>query len=302
MRYAIGIDIGVTNIKSVCVTPAGEVLAEDRILTRADDPGWPARVREHVAALEARRGEPAAWLGIAAPGIARPDGRAIWWMQGRLDEVEGLVWAEYLERPAPLLNDAQAALLGEVWKGAARGARHAVLLTLGTGVGGAALCDGRLLKGSIGRAGHFGHTCVDFGGIPDMTGLPGTIEDAIGNYTIERRTRGRFKTTHDLVAAHAAGDPEAGEVWLRSVRALAAGVASAINVIDPEKVIIGGGIAVAGPALFAPLAKCLDEMEWRAHGHRVPIVPAALGDLAGAFGAAWNAMQEAGPAGGEARA
>lgn len=289
MRYAIGIDVGVTNIKSVCVTEGGEILHRDSVATEAQQADWPGRVKHHVRDLEARHGA-AQWVGLAAPGLAAPDGSCIAWMRGRLDEVQGLDWSKLLGRGVPVLNDAQAALLGEVWQGTARGSRNAMLLTLGTGVGGALLVDGRLLRGHIGRAGHLGHVSLDIDGESDVTGAPGTIEWMIGNYTVEQRSGGRFKTTHDLVAAHRAGDGEATRVWLRSIRALGAAIASLINVADPEVVIIGGGIATAGEALFNPLNAELERFEWRPHGQRVRVIPAALGEHAGALGAAYNAI------------
>ena len=88
-------------------------------------------------------------------------------------------------------------------------------------------------------------------------------------------------------------DPPAREIWERSLDALACGIISMVNVLDPEIVIIGGGIAVAGDALFRPLTARVREIEWSLAGEHVPIVPAELGEYAGAIGAAWNAMQEA---------
>ena len=292
--HAIGIDIGVTNIKSVCVTETGEVPSQLQIATLAENPKWPERVRGHVAELQAKHGG-ARWLGIAAPGMARADGVCISWMEGRLEEVQGLDWTKFLGWPVfvPVLNDAQAALLGEVWKGAAAGTRNAILLTLGTGVGGAVMCDGRILKGHLGRAGHLGHVAMEVEGIADVTNCPGSLEVQMGNYTVRERSGGKFGTTHELVAAYNAGDKQAAEVWLRSVKYLAAAIASFINVVDPEVVIVGGGIAVAGKALFGPLEEYLGKYEWRPHGQRVRVVRATLGEHAGALGAAYNAIQHA---------
>lgn len=289
--YAMGVDIGVTNTKLVIADADGRVSARDSIPTDADAAGWPANIAAAIGRIEKSRG-PARWLGVAAPGLARPDGACIDWMQGRLDRVQGLNWTAYLNRPqsVPALNDAQAALLGEVWQGAAAGARNAMLLTLGTGVGGALMVDGHVLRGHIGRAGHLGHVCLNPDGEPDVTGVPGSLEDAIGNCTLFRRSNGRFSSTHELVAAHLAGDADASTVWLTSVKALACGAASLINVADPEVVIIGGGIARCGAALFEPLAQILDKIEWRPHGRRARITPAALGEHAGALGAAYNAI------------
>ena len=149
----------------------------------------------------------------------------------------------------PVVNDAQGALLGETWLGAARGSRDVILLTLGTGVGGAILADGQLLRGKIGRAGHLGHVTVDPDGPADICRMPGSLEDAIGDCTIVSRTGGRFKTTKALVDAAAGGDAEARRCWRTSVRLLAIAIASFVNVIDPEIVVIGGGIAKSGPAL-----------------------------------------------------
>jgi glucokinase len=95
------------------------------------------------------------------------------------------------------------------------------------------------------------------------------------------------------VEACLAGDDDAATIWLRSVSHLGAAVASFINAFDPEIVIIGGGIAQAGPALFDPLSKVLDRFEWRPLGHQVQVLPAALGEKAGAIGAAYHALLNA---------
>jgi glucokinase len=134
-----------------------------------------------------------------------------------------------------------------------------------------------------------GHVCIDPNGPVDVTNMPGSLEMAIGNCTILERTNGRFKTTHELIAAHNSGDAGASAIWRKSVRELACGVASFINVLDPEIVIIGGGIAAAGPALFEPLDAFVRTMEWQPGGRKVPIAAAKLGEFAGAFGAAKSA-------------
>jgi glucokinase len=293
MPYALGIDLGGTSIKAVAVTPEGKVLARDN---RPFDPAvkfdWAETIRALASELQSQQSAPASGIGISAPGLAARDARSIAFMPERLQGLERLVWSDYLKAPfaIPVLNDAHSALLGEVWIGAARGLQNVILLTLGTGVGGAAMVDGRLLRGHIGRAGHLGHISLDPNGSPDCTGTPGALENAIGNYTIEQRTGGRFKTTHDLIEAHQAGDQLATTVWLTSVKALAAAICSFVNILDPEAAIIGGGIARAGDALFKPLREFLDTMEWQPGGHTVKLLPAQLGEFAGAFGAASNAL------------
>lgn len=292
--WAAGIDLGGTQLKAVAVTLAGDVLARASVPTaeRAatmDDLG--AAMRELLIRFASMHGAPAG-LGLCAPGIVAPDGQRIACCPVKLAGLEGFDWTAALNRetPVPMLNDAHAALLGEAWLGAARGKKHAVMLTLGTGVGGAILIDGKPWRGAIGRAGHFGHASVDLDGPPTIAGMPGGIEVMIGECTLNERTGCRYPNTAALVAAHRAGDVEATRLWQRSVEALACAIASAINVIDPEVVVVGGGIARAGEALFGPLADALDRVEWRPGGHRVPIVPAMLGEWAGAFGAARNAL------------
>jgi glucokinase len=293
MNYAIGLDIGGTNVKAVAISESGDVLADRDLPTQDDAQGsWKHDARRLVEEMQLQRGA-AAWVGVCCPGIAAGDGRSIWWMLGKMEATMGFEWTPFLGRSqtVPVYNDAQAALLGEICRGAARGARHAVLLTLGTGVGGAILCDGRLLRGHLGRAGHLGHVCVDFDGPRDLARTPGAIEYHIGNYSLPERSNGRWNSTRQLVEAFAAGDAFAASVWLRSVKALAAHIASVINAVDPELVILGGGIAQAGEHLYRPLGSFLDEYEWRPHGRQVRIVPAALGADAGAVGAAYGAMK-----------
>jgi glucokinase len=297
MSYAIGIDLGCTNIKGLAVTLAGKVLAEVSLPTQeaAGKRVWSRNVLRVRDRLSSRVGRQPAVLGIAAPGLPARDQASIAHMPGRLRGLEGLVWKNFLkvEFPVPVLNDAQAALLGEAWLGAARGCENAILLTLGTGVGGAALVDGHLLRGHIGRAGHLGHISLDPAGERDVANTPGSLESAIGDCTVSARSGGRFESTKDLLKAAVRGDKSARALWRSSVRSLGAGIAGLVNVLDPEVVVIGGGIMRSGQALFRPLRQDLKRFEWRPGGHRVRIAPARLGDRAGAFGAAWNALHHA---------
>ncbi|HEY3855078.1 MAG TPA: ROK family protein [Verrucomicrobiae bacterium] len=293
MKYAVGIDIGGTNIQALAVTQSGRVLANITAPT-GDDGGriWINNVRAVKERICVRLKKTPAWTGIAAPGLAAKDQRSISCMPGRLAGLEGLNWGKVFKttNTVPVLNDAHAALMGEVWRGAAQKSSNAILLTLGTGVGGAAMVDGRLLRGHIGRAGHFGHISLDPEGAGDIANTPGSLEDAIGDCTIRARTRGKFSSTQQLVAASRRNNRDAQLIWQKSVQALAAGIASLINVLDPEVVVIGGGISKAGKALFRPLNQYLDKYEWRPGAAEARIVPAKLGDRAGAFGAAWNAI------------
>jgi glucokinase len=278
----IGVDIGGTRIKAITAREDGTIVAERIVPTIDDVESLVAQVDKLIASFGAQ----AAAIGISAPGIAARDNRSIAWMRGRMRAVEGLDWQRRLELNARVLNDAHAATVAEAWIGAAQGAQHAVMLTLGTGVGGGVIVDGRLLQGATGRAGHLGHVSIEQARPPDIVGTPGSIEDAIGNHTLAARSGGRFTDTSELVKAVQQGDRAAADCWQRSVRSLAVGITSLVNAFDPEVVVLGGGIAESGPALFDLLTIYMDELEWRPTGQRVPIVAAKLGELSGAIGAA----------------
>lgn len=283
--WLLGLDLGGTRLKALAITPDGREIARATAPTGGDD--WKSCVKSCVDSLIETHGAPAS-IGVAAPGLPAKDERSIAHMPGRLPGLEGLDWQEFLEfeNPIPVLNDAHAALLGEVWLGAARNLRDVILLTLGTGVGGAILTNGNLLRGHIGRAGHLGHISIHADGPPGIVHTPGSLEDSVGNHSLHQRSGGRFQCTADLVAAVKSGDASAAAIWQTTIRDLAAGIASLINVLDPEAIVIGGGIAEAGDDLFQPLAAQLDRVEWRPLGHRVAILRATLADWAGATGAA----------------
>lgn len=292
MSYLIGVDLGGTNIKIVVVSEDATVLDFLTCDTADSEGSWAQTIKTNLHQIQTHRGQAPCHIGLAAPGLAAKDGRSIAYMQGRLAGLQGFMWGDFLDLPVVVLNDAHAALLGEVWQGAAKGYRNVILLTLGTGVGGAVLVDGRLIKGQIGRAGHLGHTSINSDGAPDIVNTPGSLEQMIGNYNLSERSAGRFSSTRELVEAHLAGDREAATIWLRSIHHLAAAIASFVNAFDPEVVIIGGGIAQAGSALFEPLRQHLDRFEWRPMDHKVPVIAAALGDKAGAIGAAYHALRK----------
>lgn len=303
-EYGIGFDIGGSALKCVAVDSEGIVQYQSHFVTLDSPlssspcqyPLWAEKVLELLHAVERRMGSPAVWVGVAAPGLAAPDHRWIAHMPGRMEGLERLDWTALLERDTavPVLNDAQAALLGECWRGAGKGLNSAILLTLGTGVGGAILHGGKLLSGAQGRAGHLGHISLNLRGEPGITGIPGSLEQHVGESSLPARTQGKYRTTRALIEAHLRGDLQATEWWLASVYALACGLASLINVIDPEAVIIGGGISHAGETLFEPLRQYLDQVEWRPGGHQVPLLAAQLGEFAGALGAARFALERMG--------
>jgi glucokinase len=161
------------------------------------------------------------------------------------------------------------------------------MLTLGTGVGGGILIDGKLYQGVAQMAGHLGHVTLNADEPKtDVTHMPGSLEDAIGNLTVSERSSGKFGDTMALVNAYASGDPFAEQIWLKSIRQLSVSIASFINVLSPQAVIIGGGISKAGDFLLKPLQNFMTLYEWQPGGKKTPIRLAQFSDLAGALGAA----------------
>ncbi|MCU0451265.1 MAG: ROK family protein [Bernardetiaceae bacterium] len=289
MANYIGVDLGGTLIKALLLSPSGEVLAQHHEPTQGDgEQPWKAAIRRTVDQLAGQG--PVAGVGLSAPGLPNPANTCIHYMPGRLQGLEGLDWGTWLGRPVRVLNDAHAATLAEVRFGAARGHQHVAVFTLGTGVGGGLVVNGQLYQGLFQKAGHLGHLTVDNQGEPDITGVPGSLEDAIGNATVAKRSLGAFTSTRDLLEAYRQGQPFPTWLWLDSVRKLAIGIASVVNAFSPELVVLGGGITQAEADLFGPLAEFMARYEWRPGGQAVPIVKAHFGDLAGAVGAASFAM------------
>jgi glucokinase len=290
-QLAIGVDVGGTEIKAALVDRlTGTLLQTSREPTEdgsflEGQPVFAHRVRQMLAALEGLAGGDRLPVGLCAPGIAHPGGRWIDWMPGRMLGLEKLDWSSFLDREVQVLNDAHAALLGEAWTGAARGCRDVVMFTLGTAVGGAILSGGRLLKGSIGRAGHLGHIALQADGEPDSFQTPGSLDFFLGERSLPRRTQNRHTDSRSLLAAARAGEEDAVRWWDESMRCLAVAVASLVNVLDPELVVFGGGVATgAADALLTPLQAHLDRYEWRPGGRRVALAIASAGSWAGALG------------------
>lgn len=293
----IGIDLGGTSIKAVLLDTNGKILEQRSRDTshQLEDPDhpdhWKTGIRTMVTEILEATGETELPIGLSAPGLPSEDHSRIAYMPGRFAGLEGLDWAWYLHTgKVYVTNDAQAALMAESYFGAGKGINNIVMLTLGTGVGGALLLDGKLYTGRLNRAGHLGHITLDTSGESGILNLPGTLEMAIGNATIRKRTKGRYNSTDELLKDHRKGVRPATEVWLESVKKLAIGLSSIINVISPDLVILGGGIAGAGKDLFEPLGKFMDDYEWRPGDEATPITRAVFENYAGAVGAACFAI------------
>lgn len=292
-RITIGIDLGGTRIKGVAIDGNGSVLNQLLKPTNdGDDSIWKKAVAETVDELAKQVNAEKYSVGISAPGLPNENNTAIAFMPGRMHGLENFCWSDLLKQQTYVLNDAVAAMMAEAKFGGAKNKKNVVMLTLGTGVGGAILIDGKPYQGAFAKAGHIGHMVIDDEGDCDVTGMPGSLEECIGNCTIEKRSKGKFSTTHELLNAYRNNDAFAKEVWLRSVKQLAIGLASVTNIISPEVIVLGGGITEAGNDLFKPLDEYMAKYEWRAGGNKVEIVKASFGEMAGAVGAACFAKQK----------
>jgi len=293
-KITIGIDLGGTRIKAVAIDNKGSILYHYNQPTNdGDDTIWKKAVATAVKEIQIKTNEKKSFIGISAPGLPNADNTAIAYMPGRLQGLENFNWTKFLKTQSFVLNDAISAMMAEAHYGVAAGRKNVVMITLGTGVGGAILIEGKPYQGAFNKAGHIGHMVIDSDGEPDIIGMPGSLEDAIGNCSIEERTGGKYTSTHQLLEDFRKGENFAQEVWLTSVNKLAIGLASLTNILSPEMIILGGGITSAGKDLFEPLEEYMRKFEWRTGGNKAEIVVSEYGDLSGAVGAACFARETA---------
>ncbi len=300
MTY-LGIDIGGTMIKAVLIDGIGDVVQQGEFPTEDGEGAiWKEKIRDIIEqkTLEFADGDSDRLMcGISAPGLVDAQNRMTLYMPERLQGIENYDWSTELNREVWALNDGHSACLAEYethYRSA--GVRHLLMLTLGTGVGGGIIADGRLYQGNLQRAGHVGHMTVDYKGPPTMTNMPGSLEYGVGNFSIRERTDGQFASVLELVKAYEAGDQNAKTCWLESVEKLAVALASLTNILSPEVIVLGGGIAAgAGESLMKPLAAFMDDCEWRPGGNLVKVALAQHGHYAGAIGAALFAKTKDNP-------
>ena len=283
---AIGIDLGGTRVKAVLVDDIGNVLHEIIVPTLDEQGKWKDSAKSAFNQLNVNLDKNEFYVGLSAPGIPDKYNKCIQLMPGRLQGIEDFDWTEFLGREVFVVNDAVAALSAEARFGAAKNCKDAVIITIGTGVGGAILINGKIHQGAFQKAGHIGHMSINLDGEPDICGMPGSLEEAIGNYSINKRSNGKFHDTAELIEAMKNDDLFAHDIWLKSIKALAVAIASIGNILSPEKIILAGGITKAGSILTDPLEKLINEYEWRIGENRMQIEIAHFGEQSGAIGAA----------------
>jgi glucokinase len=278
---AIGIDVGGTKCLGVAVDDTGTVVAEVR---------EPTPTAPELVALLARMWRELggdAPLGVGLPGLVTPEGvvRASPNLRGAHDVPVGPGLREALGTSVQVDNDATCAALGEWRAGAARGARDAIMVTLGTGIGGGIVMGGHLQRGSHGFAGEIGHMMVDSGGLECVCGRRGCWERYASGSALRTLSGGR--SGEEVFASFLAGDEAAAGVVSEWAGWIATGLASLTNICDPEVIVLGGGtVDSVGPVMDEVrdrFSRALYSPEHRTHPR---LETAVLGARAGAIGAA----------------
>jgi glucokinase len=315
-RWILGVDIGGTNIVVGFVPFEGGGPLGLRRIPTLPEAGGEDVVRRAAEAAQGSMEEvfrsrgcsrkDVAGVGIGAPG---PLNRKT----GVLLEAPNLGWRDFplreliskaLDFPAELDNDANCATYGEWWMGAGKGSKTLVGLTLGTGIGGGFVVNGELYHGASDSAGEFGHTTIDSTGRKCKCGNYGCLEAYTSGPNIAARAVEGIEAGNESLLAELVdgdlekitaatvyegvvlGDPYAHEVMKETAQFLGVGVANLINALNPDVVVIAGGVTRAGEHLFVPLLKEVRRRAFRSAVEACRIVPAALPETAGVIGAA----------------
>ncbi|MCD8099537.1 MAG: ROK family protein [Oscillospiraceae bacterium] len=309
MRYCIGVDLGGTNIAAGAVSPKQELLKLVSVPTRPERGAEAVAdtIAAAVSGLVRSMGCPPEGLGVGSPGLCDN-------ASGRVRRACNLGWdaavplrellRARLDMSAEIANDADCAALGETLAGGARGCGSALMITLGTGIGGGFVLNGRIWSGWHGMGGEFGHFCLNPRGPLCTCGRRGCWEVYAGAAALTRQAK-RAARSHPesaLAAAEpdgkavfdlaAAGDSTARLVLERYFDYVALGLTGWINALYPEAVIIGGGPSAQGEALLAPVRERVRRTLFAGDSEYFPqIIAAELGGSAGVIGAAALCIQ-----------
>ena len=309
-RCAIGVDFGGTNVKMARVDDSGRIGARASFATTGlkGVEGWLGEVERHAEALLGDMPVDAEWtgIGVGVPGFV-DYGRGFVHNLTNVPGWTAVPLAELLNKrfgkDARVDNDVNAMAVGECTYGAGQAYQHAVFITLGTGVGGGLLLNNKLYRGEHSMAGEIGHVSIDMNGIVSPTGRGG-VEQYVGNRriveralaamdagratTILERAGGKREDVSPKAICEAAegGDELAREIFDYVADCLATMMASTAYLIQPQAFIVGGGVSAAGPVLFDPLRKHLNERLSPYFAERITIKRAKLGNDAGVIGSA----------------
>jgi glucokinase len=315
-QYAIGLDLGGTKIAAGVVAPDGRVVAGAVVPTPVA--GGVEAVLDALAGVARQVADAAGvalsevvGVGLATPGPMDPEAGVVTFAPnlGWRDVPAARLLSERLPWPCTLGNDADAAALGEATFGAGRGARLLLYLTVSTGIGGGIVLGGQLVTGAHGAAAEFGHQVIDPAGPRCRCGRQGCLEALASGPATARRAADRLRAGEaSFLTELAGGDPAqvtavmvgeaadrgdllATEVLAETTRYLGIGVANLVTLFDPDRVVIGGGLANLGERLLGPV-RDLVRREVLPPANRVEILPVALGKSSGLVGAAclaWTA-------------
>jgi glucokinase len=307
----VGVDVGGTTVKAALVSGDLEIIRHDEVPTPLEDP---------VALLDAIAGLVERVAGGEATGVGYGLPSLIDQRQGRVADSVNVPIADIrfldemrrrLDLPSAMDNDTNAACLAEARAGAARGAEHVVMLTLGTGVGGGLLLDGRLYRGATGFAGELGHTSVDEDGPPCRGHCPnrGCLEVIASAGGLVRAARevaagnpqgrvaallaaGKEPSARRIIDGGLAGDGDCVAALERVGRHLGVGIASFVNIFNPEVVVVGGGLISAGDLILGPAADEAAARALRPSWEQTRLAAAELGNDAGLIGAAALVLED----------
>lgn len=288
----IGIDLGGTAIKLGRFLKDGTCLESLTIAT--PQPSTPESVIKAIALMvkELNREKKCVALGLGTPGPADAEGRIAKVAINLSKGWKNVAIAEELEIQTgirtTIANDSNCAGLGEAWLGAGRNFQNSILLTLGTGVGGAVILDGKLFTGHLGAAGELGLITLNPNGPPCNSGNQGSLEQYVSATAIRRQTG---KDAAELGKLAQTGHPEALTFWKNYGRNLGAGLASSIYILTPEAVIIGGGVSASAQFFFPSTWEEIKSRVLETSRIGLKLLKAELGSEAGMVGAAklaWN--------------
>jgi len=314
----LGVDLGATKILTAVVDSRGKILSSDQCIMPAKksrqaviqsilDSAHSALKQASVAISQIRA------IGVGAAGISNPESGIL----SRSPNLPGLqdvplrdIIQERLGRKTFVINDANAAALGEFCFGAARGVRNFIYITLSTGIGGGIVVDGKIYTGAIGAAGEVGHMTIDDDGPVCSCGSRGCWETLASGTALAREAKRRIKegvktsileyadgainkvTAQVIHSAAQQGDSLAKELVARTAYYVGVGLANLVNIFNPELIVIGGGLANIGDMLLGPAFNVAEERAVKEPFRAVRFASGELGPNSGVVGAAAFALQE----------
>lgn len=314
----LGIDIGGTTTSFGFVDRHGSLICEATLATLADQPAPSLVSRLYDAILRLRAALPP-HTGISGIGIGAPNAN---YHRGTVENPVNLNWGasvnlaelfrQRYDLPVAVTNDANAAAIGELLFGGARGMKHAIVITLGTGLGSGIIVNGELLYGSDGFAGELGHTTVDPGGRHCACGKRGCLETYVSATGIcrtvlellaQRREPSRLRdvsfndlTSKQIYEAACEGDQIAVAAFDTTARILGMKLADAVAHTGPEAIFLSGGLAAAGDLLLTPTRRYLEEFLFTPYKGKVALLrselPEGSGAIVGAAALAWHEVDK----------